>query len=81
MLHMQLVGLLDELSRTLPIDSARVALSGASMGGDGVWALGASMPRRFKALVPICAGANLAAAAALQHVPIWCWHGIHDMAS
>lgn len=79
MLHMQLVGLLDELSRTLPIDSARVALSGASMGGDGVWALGASMPRRFKALVPICAGANLAAAAALQHVPIWCWHGIHDM--
>ncbi len=37
-------------------DPARVALSGLSRGGYGVWQLALTQPRRFRALIPVCAG-------------------------
>ena len=78
LLRMQLVGLIDELCSMHAVDPARVALSGASMGGDGVWALGALLPHRFCALVPVCAGLHLAAVPTLHRMPVWIWHGEKD---
>ena len=37
-------------------DSARVYLTGLSMGGYGTWQLALEYPGRFAALVPVCAG-------------------------
>jgi predicted peptidase len=37
-------------------DPDRVYLTGLSMGGYGAWELGLREPRRFAALVPVCAG-------------------------
>lgn len=37
-------------------DPARVYLTGLSMGGYGTWELALREPRRFAALVPVCAG-------------------------
>ena len=82
-LQLQLIGLLDELCDCLPVDTARLYLSGSSMGGDGAYALAAassSPTRRFAALVPVCAGINLKAAATLAELgtPVWIWHGVED---
>ncbi|MHB1616021.1 MAG: carboxylesterase family protein [Metallibacterium sp.] len=37
-------------------DGTRVALSGLSRGGYGVWELALLQPARYRALIPICAG-------------------------
>ena len=37
-------------------DRARVALTGLSRGGYGVWELALRWPRRFRALLPVCGG-------------------------
>lgn len=37
-------------------DSTRVALSGLSRGGYGVWELALAYPDRFRALIPVCGG-------------------------
>lgn len=45
------------------VDPARIYLTGLSMGGTGVWYLGARHPETFAALVPVCGGVNHPAAA------------------
>ena len=77
-MRLKLVALLDEAVTSHDIDETRVYLSGASMGGDAVWMLAAANPRRFAALVPICARADPAIAAPLRATPIWMWHGVQD---
>ena len=42
-------------------DPARVALTGLSRGGYGVWQLALTQPRRFRALIPVCAGVTATA--------------------
>ena len=79
-------------------DDDRIALTGISRGGYGVYELALMEPRLFAALVPVCGGitqpsikeplqvdgvANApdpfaAAAARLQHLPVWVFHGARD---
>lgn len=46
---------LDKVVRDFELDRSRIFLSGVSMGGMGVWTIGAHYPHRFAALVPISA--------------------------
>eukprot|EP00741_Cyanophora_paradoxa_P007227 tig00001094_g6991.t1 len=66
----------------LPLDPARVYLTGMSMGGFGALALAQRLPDRFAALAPVCAGAperNASAVArAIKHIPTWVIHGEQD---
>jgi predicted peptidase len=72
--------LLDDVSKKYRVDDDRVYVTGLSMGGFGTWALAASRPERFAALVPICGGGNPADAAKLKGLPIWVFHGGKDRA-
>jgi predicted peptidase len=45
---------LDAVEREFSIDPRRVTLTGVSMGGTGVWVIGAENPLRFAALAPVC---------------------------
>ncbi len=77
----QIAGLVGELCAAgvePAVDSRRVLLCGTSMGGDGVWTLAAARPELFAACVPVCAAANLAAVAHLDHKPTWIFHAIVD---
>lgn len=47
------IRVIQEMERRHPIDSARVILSGISMGGMGVWTIGAHHPDRFAGLVVV----------------------------
>lgn len=68
------------------IDPNRIALTGLSQGGHGVWTLAAKHPDLFSALAPICGfvDSNRAAdepaqlAARIRHIPVWAFHGDAD---
>lgn len=74
------VAVLDQLEKELPIDSARLYLTGLSMGGYGSWDLAIRFPQRFAAVVPICGGGDERQAARLSKVPLWAYHGSADKA-
>ena len=82
----EVLGLLDEVLATQPVDPARVYLTGLSMGGFGTWSLGLTHPDRFAAIVPICGGgdplkvllADPKKAEALRSLPVWAFHGAKD---
>ena len=64
----------DEVVAAYHLDSARVSLTGFSMGGDGVWALGRAHSEQFAALAPVSSDwyshdpANMCV---LRDTPIW----------
>lgn len=70
--------LLDEIEAGYRVDSARIYVTGLSMGGYGTWALGIAEPERFAALAPICGGGEPEAVCALREVPVWNFHGAKD---
>ena len=70
--------LLKHLEEKYAIDESRIYLTGISMGGIGSWALAASHPTKFAAVVPICGRGNVADAEKLKDTPIWAWHGLAD---
>ncbi len=60
------------------IDTRRLYATGLSQGGFGVWAWNLAHPDLFAAVVPIAAGANPQAVAALKDKPIWAFHAEAD---
>ena len=88
------IAALDAAEREFAIDKRRVALTGMSMGGAGVWLLAAKYPKRWSAVAPVCAYVHHppphpdfgdasplsfeAFAKKLPHVPIWIFHGSDD---
>ena len=73
-----LTGLLDEVTRDLRVDPARVYVTGLSMGGYGTLALVAAHPERFAAIAPVCGGGDVATAPVFRDVPTWLFHGLRD---
>lgn len=64
---------------TLPfVDTKKIYLMGASMGGYATWQLGMSCPEFFAAAVPICGGGMFWNAGRLVNVPVWAFHGGKD---
>ncbi|HEY8503455.1 MAG TPA: alpha/beta hydrolase-fold protein, partial [Gemmataceae bacterium] len=70
--------LLDEIVAKYRVDEDRIYVTGLSMGGMGTWALAASRPDRFAAIIPICGGGNPADAAKLKDLPIRIYQGGKD---
>ena len=76
---------LDETTRDIGADAARLYLAGVSMGGYGVWHLASMHPGRFAALVSVCGGSPLRAgerfkpiALKVGRTPAWLFHGADD---
>ncbi len=78
--------MLEETKREYRIDDKRIALTGLSQGGHGVWSIGAAHPEVWCALAPICGYADghngklipEQIAAKLKGVPMWVFHGEDD---
>ena len=73
-----LIAFLDEMIQTLPIDEARVYLTGLSMGGAGTWMLGNVCPNKFAAIAPVCGFGNHYFVSAMKDLPIYAFHGDCD---
>jgi predicted peptidase len=70
--------IIDGLLATLPIDRARIYVTGHSMGGAGTWHMIAQRPQFFAAAVPVCGHPLTATARRVKDVPIWNFHGVAD---
>lgn len=60
------------------VDSSRIYLMGASMGGYGAWQLAMSLPEYFAAMVPISGGGMAWNAKRLVNIPAWAFHKEKD---
>lgn len=60
------------------VDSERLYLMGASMGGYGTWQLAMTMPDTFAAIVPICGGGMYWNVWELHKTYVWAFHGLED---
>lgn len=77
------IALLDHLLARQRLDPRRVSLTGLSMGGQGVWHIGALHPNRFAALVPVAGRTPPDPHFQdrlywLKTVPTWVFHGGKD---
>lgn len=72
----EVVGLVKDLVKSLPIDKTRLYVTGHSMGGFGTCHLLAAEPRLFAAGIPMagCSGD----AGALRRIPLWVFHAADD---
>jgi predicted peptidase len=70
--------IIDSLLGTLPIDHARIYVTGHSMGGAGAWHMIAHRASFFAAAVPVCGHPLPATAQAVKDVPVWNFHGVAD---
>ena len=73
-----LEALVAEISEYDFVDSSRIYLMGASMGGYATWQLAMSMPEKFAAIVPICGGGMYWNSGRLVDLPVWAFHGSLD---
>ncbi len=72
--------LLQDTLAKLPVDPARVYVTGISMGGYGTWDILQRKPDLFAAAIPICGGGDASLAPKIKQVPTWVFHGDKDAA-
>jgi predicted peptidase len=70
--------LISDLIKELPIDKNRIYITGYSMGGYGTWWALGKEPKRFAAGIPIAGGGNPSTTSVMQKIPIWAFHGAKD---
>lgn len=70
--------ILDEVERNYSVDKSHECLIGVSMGAFGAWSVAANSPERWKAVIPISGGGEIADVPALSKVPIWAFHAADD---
>jgi predicted peptidase len=66
------------LEKEFAVDPKRLYVTGLSMGGFGTWDAIQRFPQRFAAAVPVCGGADEAAAPVIANIPVWIFHGGND---
>ena len=74
------IALIQQLIKTMPIDTNRIYITGLSMGGYGTYDAIVRYPHLFAAAVPVCGAGDTSKASAIAHIPIWIFHGAEDAA-
>lgn len=74
----QTLELVVALQKEFSIDSARLYITGLSMGGFGVWDAIQRQPDLFAAAAPVCSGGDATLARQIKDVPVWAFHGDAD---
>ncbi|OGV68845.1 MAG: hypothetical protein A3K19_01810 [Lentisphaerae bacterium RIFOXYB12_FULL_65_16] len=57
--ELDVLRVVEEVSRLYPVDPDRVYLAGNSMGGTGAWQLATRFPDRFAAILPVCGNTDV----------------------
>ncbi len=71
--------LIDSITQQYPIDTARIYITGLSMGGFGTWDAISRYPNKFAAAAPVCGGGDEQTAHKIK-IPVWAFHGTKDKA-
>lgn len=70
--------LLDDQTKTLPIDTNRIYGYGNSMGAFATIYMAMTYPDLYAAIVPVAGGCDPTKASLIKDVPIWLFHGDAD---
>lgn len=70
--------IIDALITGRPIDSARIYVTGHSMGGAGAWHMIAQRPHFFAAAAIVCGLPDFSTAPIVKDIPVWNFHGEED---
>ena len=70
--------LIDDLAERYGADPERISITGASMGGFGVYEMILSYPDYFSAAGIVCGGGMEWRAGEITHLPLWIFHGDED---
>jgi predicted peptidase len=76
--HQGAIAALDATRGMYNIDPKRVALTGLSTGGGGVWRVAAAYPDRFSRLAPMAGYSASEVVDMLPKVPVWAGHNTMD---
>lgn len=60
------------------VDTSRISLTGASLGGMGTFSIAINNPTFFSAIVPVCGSVNAANCSVLNDVAVKIFHGTND---
>lgn len=74
----KLKAVIDLVCESYNVDTLRISICGASMGGYGTWDMIMSYPDFFAAAAPICGGGMRWRSDCLADMPIWVYHGDKD---
>jgi poly(3-hydroxybutyrate) depolymerase len=77
-IEQNILNYLDSLTGAASIDTARLYITGLSMGGYGTWDFLDRYPAKFAAAIPMSGGGNPASAPWIKNIPIWNFHGAQD---
>ncbi|GIX49042.1 MAG: hypothetical protein KatS3mg131_3253 [Candidatus Tectimicrobiota bacterium] len=69
---------LADVAQHYPVDSARCAVMGYSLGGIGAWHFAAKFPERFMAAIPIAGTPREVDLSRLRHLPLYVIHSRDD---
>ncbi len=66
--------LLDKVISEYSVDTARLYVTGISMGGYATWDIISRNPDKFAAAIPVCGGIDPSYMEGLKEMPIWTFH-------
>jgi predicted peptidase len=74
------IALVDDFSKSHPVDPKRLYITGISMGGFATWYILGQQPDKFAAALPICGGGDPIPelVSRFKDVPLWTFHGDKD---
>lgn len=70
--------LIDKMIATYNLDSARMYITGLSMGGFGTWDLITRYPDLFAAAIPMGGAGDVSKAEIIKNTPVWTFHQLYD---
>lgn len=73
-----IIKLIKELIDNNPIDSNKIYVTGASMGGSGTWDIITRYPNFFAAAAPLNGVSDPSKANRISKLPLWAFHGEQD---
>ena len=72
------VELIDKMKASYNLNSARMYISGLSMGGFGTWDLITRYPDLFAAAIPMGGAGDVSKAEIIKNTPVWTFHQLYD---
>ena len=66
------------IQQKYPVDTARIYVTGISMGGFATWEALIRYPEKFAAAIPVCGGGDISYADRIRNIPVWAFHGADD---
>lgn len=74
-----LIELIDKVKNDKQINPTKISLTGHSLGGTGVWKIGATNASKFSCIAPLSGSVQTNTASSFTSIPVWAFVGSADV--